>query len=115
MIKAVWADTFVEEANLARNIWALRKALGDDDSHGHRYIETVPKRGYRFVASVREVVLDDPALLIQRRVRARIVTVEQLAEQADKKNSKLPTSQSLKQMFPVVRHNLQRPMRPGTK
>ena len=50
LIKAVWADTFVEEANLARNIWALRKALGDDDSHGHRYIETVPKRGYRFVA-----------------------------------------------------------------
>jgi len=76
LIKAVWADTFVEEANLARNIWALRKALGDDDSHCHRYIETVPKRGYRFVAPVREVPLEEPALFVRRRVRARIVKEE---------------------------------------
>jgi TolB-like protein/DNA-binding winged helix-turn-helix (wHTH) protein/Tfp pilus assembly protein PilF len=75
LIKAVWADTFVEEANLARNIWTLRKALGDDDTN-HRYIETVPKRGYRFVAPVTEVPIENTAVLIQRRVRAHIVSEE---------------------------------------
>jgi DNA-binding winged helix-turn-helix (wHTH) protein/TolB-like protein len=75
LIKAVWADTFVEEANLARNIWTLRKALGDDEAN-HRYIETVPKRGYRFVAPVTRVPIEDTEVLIQRRVRARIVSEE---------------------------------------
>ena len=54
LLKGVWPDTFVEEATLAQNIFLLRKALGDD-KNGNRYIETVPKRGYRFVATVREV------------------------------------------------------------
>lgn len=75
LIKAVWADTFVEEANLARNIWTLRKALGDEDTN-HRYIETVPKRGYRFVAPVTELPIENADVLIQRRIRARIVSEE---------------------------------------
>ena len=76
LMKRVWADAFVEEANLARNVWALRKTLEDD--HGeHRYIETVSKRGYRFIAPVREVVIPDNGVLIQRRVRARIVSEEE--------------------------------------
>src|SRR5215475_5588531 len=54
LLKKVWPDTFVEEANLSSNISQLRKALGDGEN-GHRYIETVPKRGYRFVASVRDM------------------------------------------------------------
>src|SRR5215510_13385511 len=54
LLKKVWPDTFVEEANLASNISQLRKALGDGEN-GHRYIETMPKRGYRFVASVNKV------------------------------------------------------------
>ena len=52
LLKTVWPDTLVEEANLASNISLLRKALGEGEN-GHRYIETVPKRGYRFVAQVR--------------------------------------------------------------
>lgn len=48
----VWPDSFVEENNLAQNISALRKALGETDG-GQKFIETVPKRGYRFVADVR--------------------------------------------------------------
>src|SRR5262245_40025807 len=55
LLKKVWPDTFVEEANLASNISQLRKALGDGEN-GQRYIETAPKRGYRFVASVKMVV-----------------------------------------------------------
>jgi Tol biopolymer transport system component/DNA-binding winged helix-turn-helix (wHTH) protein len=54
LLKKVWPDTFVEEANLASNISQLRKALGDGEN-GERYIETAPKRGYRFVAGVREI------------------------------------------------------------
>ena len=45
----------MEESNLSSNISQLRKALGDREN-GQRYIETVPKRGYRFVASVKKVV-----------------------------------------------------------
>jgi DNA-binding winged helix-turn-helix (wHTH) protein/TolB-like protein/Tfp pilus assembly protein PilF len=54
LMSRVWPDSFVEEGNLSVNIFALRKALGDD-GHEHQFIKTVPKRGYRFVASVSEV------------------------------------------------------------
>jgi DNA-binding winged helix-turn-helix (wHTH) protein len=51
LMQAVWPDTVVEESNLTYNIFAIRKALGEG-SDSDRYIETVPKRGYRFVAPV---------------------------------------------------------------
>ena len=54
LMSAVWAEQFVEEGNLNKNISMLRQALGESDS-GPRFIETVPKRGYRFIADVREV------------------------------------------------------------
>jgi Tol biopolymer transport system component/DNA-binding winged helix-turn-helix (wHTH) protein len=54
LLQRVWPDTVVEENNLARNISALRKAL-DEQPNEHQYILTIPGRGYRFVASVREV------------------------------------------------------------
>ena len=47
----MWSDTFVEEANLTYTISALRKALGDGQD-GEQYIQTVPTRGYRFLAPV---------------------------------------------------------------
>lgn len=54
LMRQIWPDTFVEEGSLARNISVLRKTLGENPSD-HQYIATVPKRGYRFVASVTEV------------------------------------------------------------
>ncbi|HEV8426860.1 MAG TPA: winged helix-turn-helix domain-containing protein [Pyrinomonadaceae bacterium] len=51
LLKEVWPDTFVEESNLTQNIFTLRKALGDDRADP-RYIETVTRRGYRFIAPV---------------------------------------------------------------
>ncbi len=54
LIKKVWPDTFVEEINLTVNISALRKSLGESPNE-HRYIVTAPRRGYRFVAEVREI------------------------------------------------------------
>ena len=54
----VWPDSFVEENNLAQNISILRKALGTE---GNKLIETVPKRGYRFSASVSNAAVTTPA------------------------------------------------------
>jgi DNA-binding winged helix-turn-helix (wHTH) protein/TolB-like protein len=56
LMREVWPDTTVEEIGLARNISQLRKALGDENEAGI-FIETLPRRGYRFVA---EVKLDLP-------------------------------------------------------
>ncbi|HKE55874.1 MAG TPA: winged helix-turn-helix domain-containing protein [Pyrinomonadaceae bacterium] len=53
LMRTLWPDSFVEEANLTHHIWTLRKALGEGEN-GTRYIETVPRRGYRFVADVRQ-------------------------------------------------------------
>src|SRR5215218_4777108 len=57
LLQEVWPDTFVEESNLTQNIFTLRRALGDERA-GPRYIETVTRRGYRFVGSVRVVSQD---------------------------------------------------------
>jgi Tol biopolymer transport system component/DNA-binding winged helix-turn-helix (wHTH) protein len=51
LMQSLWPDTFVEESNLTQNISQLRRALGDG-AGGPQYIETIPKRGYRFVAGV---------------------------------------------------------------
>jgi DNA-binding winged helix-turn-helix (wHTH) protein/Tol biopolymer transport system component len=60
LMKEVWPDAFVEEVNLAKNISVLRQALGKENGGGE-YIATVPKRGYRFVASVQVRVSDGKA------------------------------------------------------
>jgi DNA-binding winged helix-turn-helix (wHTH) protein len=54
LMRLVWADTIVEESNLSQNVFTLRKALGEGP-HEHRYIATAPRRGYQFVAEVREM------------------------------------------------------------
>ncbi|HEX2489038.1 MAG TPA: winged helix-turn-helix domain-containing protein [Blastocatellia bacterium] len=61
LIKKVWPDTFVEEVSLAKKVSILRKVLGEDVDH--HYIETIPRRGYRFVAKVREVWQEDSATI----------------------------------------------------
>jgi DNA-binding winged helix-turn-helix (wHTH) protein len=55
LMQKVWPDSFVEEANLTVNISALRRLLGRMED-GQQYIVTVPKKGYRFVAPVSEVL-----------------------------------------------------------
>jgi DNA-binding winged helix-turn-helix (wHTH) protein/TolB-like protein/Tfp pilus assembly protein PilF len=57
LIAEVWPDTFVDDNTLAQNISLLRRVLGQN-SEGQAYIETVPKRGYRFVAGVRDIVIE---------------------------------------------------------
>jgi TolB-like protein/DNA-binding winged helix-turn-helix (wHTH) protein/tetratricopeptide (TPR) repeat protein len=68
LLKKVWPGTFVEESNLAQHISILRKALQDGED-GFRYIETVPRRGYRFIAEVRELggIATDTGVLPDRK------------------------------------------------
>jgi DNA-binding winged helix-turn-helix (wHTH) protein/tetratricopeptide (TPR) repeat protein len=54
LIHRLWPDAAVEEGNLATNVSALRKTLGEPAT-GQKFVETVPGRGYRFVAEVREI------------------------------------------------------------
>src|ERR1700756_1515995 len=51
LLQKVWADAIVEEGTLASHVSVLRKALGAGPESA-QYIETIPKRGYRFVAPV---------------------------------------------------------------
>src|SRR5713101_9154614 len=73
LMNEIWPGTFVEEGNLTQNISVLRRALKDD---GHQYIQTVPRRGYRFVGHVQGVV-DESDLIIEEHSVARVVVDEQ--------------------------------------
>ncbi len=62
LLARVWPGVFIEEGNLSRHIFNLRQVLGDSPD-GRKYIETIPKRGYRFVVAVQEEgEPDTPAL-----------------------------------------------------
>jgi TolB-like protein/Tfp pilus assembly protein PilF len=67
LMARLWPDTVVEESNLAQNVYLLRKVLGTD-AQGRGFIETVPKRGYRFVAQV-ELLTDEFSDLAPSQVR----------------------------------------------
>src|SRR5262249_46076282 len=85
LLKEVWPDSFVEEGSLSRNIYELRKALGDDSSEP-RYIKTVPKRGYRFVVPVKVSAVnagqagvggvEGDATIIEKHTFARVISQE---------------------------------------
>lgn len=62
LMKAVWPDTFVDEANLSRNIFMLRKALGETRLD-HEYIITVPGQGYRLAEGARLVLDGKPSIV----------------------------------------------------
>jgi DNA-binding winged helix-turn-helix (wHTH) protein/TolB-like protein/Flp pilus assembly protein TadD len=76
LMREVWHDSFVEENNLADNISTLRKILGDDAKQP-KYIETVPRRGYRFVAEVAQERAEDVELVVAEHMRAHILIEEQ--------------------------------------
>lgn len=77
LMRRVWPETAVEENNLAQQISSLRKALGESESGG-KYIETLPKRGYRLLANPN--VVDDPAvgLIVHEKIRGRVLVEEEV-------------------------------------
>jgi len=82
LLKAIWPDSFVEEANLAQHVSALRKALGEQPGE-NRYIATIPGRGYRFVADVRVFSATETELTLERRTTAEMVVEEEFQEEDD--------------------------------
>ncbi|MFZ1701514.1 MAG: winged helix-turn-helix domain-containing protein [Pyrinomonadaceae bacterium] len=77
IMDCLWADSFTEENNLSRNVSMLRKVLGDD-AHVPRFITTVPKRGYRFEAELKEVLEDDDTFTVERRTNFVLAFREQV-------------------------------------
>lgn len=81
LLDAVWHDAAVEEGGLKRNVSLLRKALGDEG----RFIETLPKRGYRFTAEVKESWEEAPfyeieEVVLQRRATLKITHEEEVTD-----------------------------------
>src|SRR5215813_752833 len=75
LIQAVWADSFVEDANLTVAISHLRKTLGQNGETAE-YIETIPRVGYRFVADVQETSEEPKSLIIEKRTLSRTLIEE---------------------------------------
>ncbi|MCD9186407.1 MAG: alpha/beta fold hydrolase [Pyrinomonadaceae bacterium] len=76
IMEKVWADSFVEENNLAQNISALRRALGEGVD-GAKFIETVSKRGYRFIAPVETGEAEKNSIIIEK-IHATVVIEEEI-------------------------------------
>jgi len=90
LLKEIWPNSFVEEANLAQHVSALRKALGEIPGE-HRYIATIPGRGYRFVADVRPVSTVETELTLERHTTAELVMEEEFEEE----DAKVPAHRRL--------------------
>ncbi len=77
LLNQVWADTFVEEATLAQNISTLRKTLALQPD-GKQFIETIPRRGYRFVGEVREIIDEEEIFVVETHRQTRIISKEEI-------------------------------------
>src|SRR5947208_8417300 len=75
LMHRVWPDSYVEEANLSHHIHKLREALGEK-TNGDKYIETLTRRGYRFVARITEVRDANADLILAEHSRAHLVVEE---------------------------------------
>jgi len=80
LMKTLWPDTFVEEANLSQSVFVLRKALGESAQNPH-YIITVPGRGYRFAEKVTAPSLEDGDLVVQSQ-SIQTVTIQEESSEA---------------------------------
>lgn len=78
LVEQVWPNTFVEEANLTQQVFTLRRLLGRD-RNGHQYIETVPKVGYRFTATVTKVSDQAHIRALKKQIQGRFVNTDKVA------------------------------------
>jgi DNA-binding winged helix-turn-helix (wHTH) protein/Tol biopolymer transport system component len=81
LMNQVWEGTIVEEANLKNSISTLRKALGDERGASH-YIQTLPKRGYKFIAPVIALPDEDETYLVEKHTTTEIV-IDTFSENRD--------------------------------
>ncbi|HKP46849.1 MAG TPA: winged helix-turn-helix domain-containing protein [Pyrinomonadaceae bacterium] len=92
LMKSVWPDSFVEEANLSHNVYKLREALGES-GNGEKFIQTLPRRGYRFIPKVVQVPSDTETLIVQEHSRAHIV-IEEDDDGVEKLSTAAPATDS---------------------
>src|SRR6185503_18787066 len=86
LLSAVWADAFVEDANLTVAISVLRKSLCQE-TDSESFIETVPRVGYRFLGDV-ELVTEEPgAVVVEKHRVSRTVIEEDVPESASVSNA----------------------------
>jgi Tol biopolymer transport system component/DNA-binding winged helix-turn-helix (wHTH) protein len=89
LMSRLWPDTIVEEGSLTRNVYLLRKALGEERGQ-NLYIATVPGQGYRFVSDVREISEESLDLRVTERMRTTIVVSEEETESPDELPPEMP-------------------------
>lgn len=76
LLNKIWPDTTVEEKNLTIAVSAVRKALGETPSQ-HQFIVTVPGRGYKFVAEVRDLIREDDDFVVEK-LTSKQITIEEI-------------------------------------
>lgn len=89
LLNKLWPDSFVGESSLTQNISVLRKVLGEDPSRPE-YIETIPKRGYRFIAEVEERDETEAATVVPRHDESALVESKESAVPDESQNLILP-------------------------
>ncbi len=102
LLTELWPDTFVEENSLTQLVFQLRKTLGESASK-QQYIETVPRRGYRFVADVRRVQRSAGDLIVTSRSGTTIVIEEEEEESNGALAETQPAQVELPQTLPTPR------------
>ncbi len=96
LMQDLWPDSFVEEGNLTQNIYMLRKALGDG-----RFIETIPRRGYRFAADVKEWD-ESPSdlILIKEKTKTSLSYEEEFEQEPPASNQATQNDQTYSAVVP---------------
>src|SRR3984957_15950298 len=94
LLRALWPESFVEESNLSQHIFLLRKALSRHES-GMKIIETVPGRGYRFAAVIREQQPATDRMVINANESITRITLEEEVDTAEPASQGLEVIQSL--------------------
>jgi DNA-binding winged helix-turn-helix (wHTH) protein/tetratricopeptide (TPR) repeat protein/TolB-like protein len=83
LLNALWPNTFVEENNLTQYISMLRKLLGEVAAEDQKYIETIPRLGYRFVGNVETLPANGESLLWTTQKKTKVVIREEEEEEFD--------------------------------
>lgn len=99
LMQAVWADTFVEDANLTVAVSQLRKALGQT-GEANEYIETLPRLGYRFLADV-NVVREAPLRIEKHTLSQTVIEEEVIEDKPSVETSTIPIPHPATRLLPV--------------
>jgi len=111
LMRRLWPDTFVEEANITFNIQQLRKSLSDD-ARNPRYVGTVARRGYRFIADVEAVVRDSSQTTVRDAGRfgasdvPLLGTRDELIGQLEAQKTEPATNSNSDKQFSIPENNI---------